>query len=233
MGLAIHDLRYNSSKVRKLLLFIFFFLMGAAIAVALSLEIARKRINIPLPVPTPKESVQSFDTYSVNDAPKDSVRGQIATMSGEIRWTSRTATEAAILTKPITIQQGEDLETGITGNLDITFPNTSSVKVFPESKVSIVQTLPSNFLFAQNKGEIEYEKVGNTPVSIRILSLLSEINGKALIYIPGNSPYIYLTVEDGTARGAYKDVNGITQVIELKKGQRFIFNDDRMIGVIR
>lgn len=65
-----------------------------------------KLTNIPSPKAIQK-IVSNFTQFNPGTAPNDSLKGNIATFSGTVKWQSRIATEAAQINLPVPIQQGE------------------------------------------------------------------------------------------------------------------------------
>src|SRR5258708_40366052 len=94
-------------KLRLILIFVFFVLIGiiSVIFYKLLAKSPGKQItNIIQNVVKP--------TYSVENAPSESMHGTITKMSGNIKWESRVATEAAAITTSPVLQQGEEINTG-------------------------------------------------------------------------------------------------------------------------
>jgi len=73
-------------------------------------------------------------------------------MKGNIDWQGRTATEAAGISAPITIQQGENLITEAGGSLTLVFQNACSLNFSEKTEIDIIQTLPADIVFSQSAG---------------------------------------------------------------------------------
>src|SRR3989338_9045587 len=124
--------------MKQIFLGIIVFLLGAS--AALLIFFARNH-SVPEPIITIGKKASNFETtkFSLEQAPSDSIRGQITGMSGEIWWQSRTATEPARLparqaqlTEEITIQQGETLIASESGNITVNFAPAATLTLFPE-----------------------------------------------------------------------------------------------------
>src|SRR4051812_23316232 len=59
--------------------------------------------------------------FTIDIPPKNSDRGIISSLKGEVKWESRAATEAARITSPVEIVQAEKLETEEDGNVTVHF----------------------------------------------------------------------------------------------------------------
>lgn len=178
-------------------------------------------------VSTTNKSDKKKPTFSIEKAPKNSVKGTIESLSGSVKWESRTATAPSEIIKPVTIQQGEILETGEDGKVTIIFPDITSITLSSQSKISITQTLPANFVFDQKEGSVAYEKTGQTPISIRALHLLTTLNtGKLTLTIDKESAEITIVVKKGSATVGFNNLENISTVINIEEGEEFIYNDD-------
>jgi hypothetical protein len=189
-----------------------------------------KNTAIPLPeiFPTPTSSL-----FSLVNAPSESLRGEISTMSGQILWQSRIATQEAVIVNPQQIQQGEKLETGKDSSLTLDFPNAARVNFLDNTAIDIIQTLPSNIVFSQEKGSAEYLNMGNSVVSIRALSLLVQDGGDIIISIDPLKPIVTLKVKSGTAIVAYNSLSFVSHEFTIESGKTYIFNDSTRKGILR
>lgn len=166
-------------------------------------------------------------TFSIETPPKNSIKGTIESLSGTVKWESRTATQAAEITKPVTISQGESLETGEDGNVTIIFPEIASISLSSQSKISISQTLPANFVFDQKEGSASYEKTGEIPISIRAFHLLTTLNtGKLTLTVDKENAEISIDVKKGSATVAFNNLENVSTVIDIEEGEKFTYNDD-------
>lgn len=171
-------------------------------------------------------SIINFSNFSLVNAPSESLRGNITYMTGDTKWESRIATEAAVITKPVTVQQGESLETGIDGEINLTFDKAAWIYMAPDTSLGVVQTLPADLVFSQNNGSVEYKKLAALPLTVRVLHLLIENGGDIKVSIDKDLPVITTEIVSGSATFAYNDINNTSQVLTLKTGQKFVFNDD-------
>jgi len=178
-------------------------------------------------IPTINKPKNKKLAFSIDAAPKNSIKGKIESLSGKVKWESRTATAPSEIIKSVIIQQGETLETGEDGNATIIFPEILTINLSSQSKLSITQTLPTNFVFDQSNGSITYEKNGQTPISIRSLHLLTAMNsGKIILTIDKETAEITISVKKGSATAAFNDLENLSNVVNIKEGEKFVFNDD-------
>lgn len=186
------------------------------------------KVNIPKVT-----GVLNLSNFSLVNAPKESLRGTITSMTGEVKWESRIATEAAKITVPITVQQGESLSTGEAGTLSLLFDKNLQIDFSPKTEIGIIQTLPADLVFFQKSGTADYKKLSTTPVSIRALHLLIENGGQVMISVDGEVGVVTLNVVSGTSTVAYNDINNISRVLEVDAGKKLIFNDDTRRAVVK
>jgi hypothetical protein len=154
-------------------------------------------------------------------------------MSGEIKWQSRVATEAAQIKKPISIQQGEELISGEDGSATIYYQNGLRLFLSPGSHVSFVQMLSTNFVFNQLKGEVEYQKRSSVPLAIRSLHLLIQMddsNGDIQMTIDEKTAEVDLIIRRGSVRIAFNDEKNLSNVINLREGDHYQFDDKKRQG---
>jgi hypothetical protein len=208
------------------------FAVGFAVTVAFLNSRTKNTESVIIVTPKPEAVNQITSAFSLENAPSESLRGQISAMTGEIDWTNRVATEASKLSSPVTIQQGEELSTGVKSGLSLVFPEVCSVKFSQNTDIQIIQTLPANIFFAQISGTGEYTKTGSDPVSVRVLNLLANVDGDTVISINQLKPIITLTVKSGTATVAYNDLNYVSHEVTVPKGKTLTFNSGtRRVGL--
>ncbi|MDO8583236.1 MAG: hypothetical protein Q7R51_01790, partial [bacterium] len=136
-------------------------------------------------------------------------------------------TIAATITVPRIIQQGEAIETKDDGKITVRFPDAYTIDIFPKSKLDFIQTLPSNFVISQEQGISEYTKTGATPLSIRSFHLLIQLNsGYIAITTDKDEKTVSVNVSSGSATLAYNDLQYISNVITIKAGKTFTFDDN-------
>lgn len=211
--------------MKKVLLFAGFFGLGIIVAILYFLV----RANNPIRVITPKPLIPPT-AYSDAYAPKESVKGQIATMSGEVWWISRVASQLTPYATPSAVQQGETYATSDNGFMEINFPDYGSVNLTSKSEVGIDQTLPVDFVFDQASGSATFTSLGKSPFSIRSLHLLTTIaSGSATINLDHKRHLINLKVIYGSVRLVYNDTDFVSQVLEIPQGKSFRFDDDNRL----
>lgn len=213
--------------MKYLSLFLLFLLIGVGIVFGYSFW-KKEKATVVTPV-SPKE-----ERFSIESPPKEARTGTVSTMSGQILWESRIATQPAEIRELKQVQQAETLETGKTGQAKVTFADASSVSLSPDSEIEFLQTLPVNFVFRQNKGEINYVKKGIIPLTVRSLHLLMAFSdGEYTLKTDRDTHKIELGIIDGSVKIAYNDINYNTQTLEVTKGQKYLFDDDSRTGEIQ
>lgn len=171
--------------------------------------------------------------FSLENAPSGTIKGAITKMEGDVSWQSRVATEAAIITAPITIQQGENLKTGSKSGILLNFQDAVSVDISENTEIDVIQTLPTNIVYSQPSGSAKYFKLGTFPVSVRTKYLLAAIDGDVTISYDQAKPAITLKISNGSATLAYNDKKYISHEVVLSKGQTYTFNYDTRKGVVK
>lgn len=207
--------------MKNLIIFILFVIFGIGVVAAYT-----KRVPQTTPEQTVKLPFIGQNQFSLENAPADSLRGKIATLSGDVKWQDRVATQSSQITNPINIQQGEQLITGDNGKVQVEIPAAVIINISPKSDLSFVQTLPQNIVLSQTKGEVEYQKIGTVPVSIRVLRLLVEEKGDITISVSDTLPIITINVHTGSVTVAYNDSQNVSTVKTINSGNQFIFNND-------
>jgi len=196
-----------------------------------------KNINKKLPViltPTIISIATPSDSnFSLENAPSESLRGQITKMIGNIDWQGRTATESARIVSPISIQQGENLITEENATLSLNFPNICTVNFSPKTEIDVIQTLPAGLVFTQITGVGEYIKTGDDSVSVRSLNLLTEVDGDSLISINPKKPIITLSIKSGSIVAAYNDLKYNSHEVTVTAGHTYTFNSSTRRGVAK
>ena len=219
--------------MKKILLGIIFFLLGATAALGIYFA---KNHSVPEPIITIGKKASSFEPtkFSLENAPSESIKGQITNMSGEIWWQSRTATEPAKLTEAITIQQGETLIASDEGKLTVSFSPAATITLFPETQVEIIQTLPLNLVFNQTKGIGQYQVSGTSPVTIRSFNLIVNID-KGLLNIDTDEEtgVVILSLKTGAAKVGYNSPEFESRVWQLEPGDIFEYDSNERRGYFK
>lgn len=214
-------------KMKAVLLFLVFFLAGIAVTLSYQYLLPNKfHFSMLKPAITTK--------FSLANAPSDSIRGSIASISGTVNWLSRTADKPVTLLSKRTIQQGEDLSTESNGKAIITFRNLALVSLAPNTHISFIELLPQNFVINQFKGSALYETTVQVPVSIVTKDLLTVLNNGvfSITYNPDTST-VSVNVERGVATEGYEDTQNNSNVVSLSVGQTFIFNTTTQQGNVQ
>ena len=187
-------------------------------------------MNVPAP---DQEEVKSAEIkkvdYDIEKAPSETLRGTISNMYGEINWQSRVATEPAKLEGKRPIQQGEQLSTGEDGTLLLEFNNDTTLEFDNDSVVDIIQTLPTSFVFMQEKGTVTYNQLpsSSTPLAVRVRHLLVRLlDGGITVTLEDDDPYIIVGGTQGTFEVAYNDNTLTSHRFTVNDGDTLIFDDE-------
>lgn len=201
------------------------FLSLSSLAIVLGYLWAVPRTNF-LPKPYyPKTS------FSITNAPSSSKRGKVIPVGGTAQFLPRTSDFAKSISSPTTIVQGEEVDTLGNEKASVVFDKIVTVNLLPSTQVSLIQTLPVNFVFEQKQGNAVYIRAGNIPISVRALDLLINIeSGKSNVYVDPDSSTIEVNVEAGEARLAFNDTDNQTQIVSLKTGEKYSFNNNTKSG---
>jgi hypothetical protein len=206
--------------MKNFVLFILFFLIGIVSVIGYYSINGAKSNYIT------KQAVKKLLDFNIATAPKETLKGTIVSLTGSVKWESRIATAPAQLTKTISIQQGESVLTENDGAVTINFSDAGLVNISAKSQVDIIQTLPTNIVFNQKKGSVTYQKTSQIPLAIRSLHLLTMIdNGQIRLIIDEENSTILVTVISGQATIAFNDLQYLSHIINLNKGQEYLFDD--------
>lgn len=210
-------------------LFVIAICIGALVFILYDKILVQKTIQTP--ESKPQQVTQS--PFLLDTAPSQSLRGSILSSKGNIEWQSRTATEASVLTNPVSLQQGEEVSTQEKASMTIQFPGVSTTQLNPQTHILFAQTLPDSFVVVQDKGEAVYTKLGANPVSIRSLHLLTKLNeGQVTISLDKTALIVTLLVTKGSVTIAYNDRDNLSNVVTVKQGDKVMFDDEkRKVGV--
>ncbi len=171
--------------------------------------------------------------FSLNNAPTNSLKGKIASMSGTVNWLSRVAKKPVQLRFPRSVQQGEELGTAKNGSAAIVIQNAEAILLSPNSHVNFIQLLPINLVIAQDKGMVVYQNTGQSAMSIDTLDLITTVNkGGAKILVDPITNRVTVMVQKGSATVGYEDFQNNSNVITVGVGKEFVFDDSTRTGVI-
>lgn len=178
--------------------------------------------------PAPADEVTTIaPTFSLEEAPKQSLQGTITSMSGDVVWTSRIATEPSQLKENTPIQQGENIETDKNGNITLSLGTELLLTLLPDSRLQFIQTIPDHIIFQQDKGDVSYTKTNGSPVSIRAFGLSTQIiDGKVLITMDTDRLTATIKIQKGTATFAYNDLDYQSHVVTYSTGSALIYDSD-------
>lgn len=169
--------------------------------------------------------------FSLDQAPKNALRGTITSQSGRIDWQSRTAAAPIQLPANIVLQQGETLIASTGATLTASFADAGTIRLGSAANMDIIQTLPDGLVFVQKNGTVTYTARQSLPVSVRSFHLLSTIAAGAMTTsIDTDVGTIKVAVTKGRAIVAFNDTDLISQVIAVDEGKSFLFNDESRSG---
>ena len=219
---------------KKVLLFTIPFLLTTAVVVAY-FKLTQKISTISIPnIPSVSFSdLVKFSRFSLDKAPSQSLVGNITSMDGEVRYESRTATESAKISAPVSVQQGEGLSTGDSGSFVLNFKDVADISVSSNSGINVVQSLPADLVFAQTLGSVEYKKIGDYPVTIRVGHLIVEDSGDIKISFTADSPITTIVVINGSTTVAYNNLYNVSKVVKVSTGQTLKFNEGNRKVVVQ
>ena len=211
---------------KNILLFFIPLLVSSMVVVGAYLWISPRNAGILKPF-FPK------NYFSLSNAPLDSLKGNVASVSGKVGFVSRIASFATLINSSIKIEQGEEIDTYGNGETNIVFPKIGTIDVSANSQINFIQTLPQNFVVWQKQGLAVYSKNGDIPVSIVTGNLLINLeSGKSTISLDKKTKDITVSVSSGSATVAFTSLNNNTKVLTLKKGDIYIFRDNARTGII-
>lgn len=212
--------------MKSLVLLVFSIIFGFA-SVALFF-IVHKQVEVRQ-IPLPKPSI----SFSLENPPPKSIRGNVVSITGDVVWESRIATEASTLTKNIPLVQGEFIETKDNGIVSVQFPKASFITLAPKSKIYFVQAIPKNLVIVQESGSVQYEQTGSIPISVRTLGLLvSQDTGEIHISINALGSKVTVTADTGNVTLAYEDKDNLSILENLEERDRFVFYPDEREGEV-
>jgi|WetSurMetagenome_2_1015567.scaffolds.fasta_scaffold42147_4 hypothetical protein len=212
-------------------LFILSFLIAVGAGYGINLIKNTKTALISSTVPGVKQNIDI--SFSPKNAPTDSLKGQITNMTGWIDWQGRTATESTRISSPITIQQGENLQTKENSSLSLTFLEVGTVEMSEKTEIDIIQTLPSNIVFLQASGSAKYTKTGSDPITIRAKKLIASMEGELAVSVDEEKPLVTLTQKSGSTTIAFNDLKYVSHLLKISEGQTYTFNYGTRKGVLK
>ena len=209
--------------MKNALLVLIFFLLG--LAIVLGYRFWNKQVTVFKPTVTTK--------FSLENAPSESLRGNISTLSGTVAWLSRTGAKPVQIKTPRAIQQGESVTTGTNGKAVLLIKNDSMLSLSTDTQISIIQLLPQNFVFEQDKGTIQYQNTVHVPLSVKSYDLLTIITSAIVtISVDSKKKTVSVAVERGSVKEGYEDSQNNSTVSTINAGQTFVFDDTTKTGTV-
>jgi hypothetical protein len=102
------------------------------------------------------------------------------------------------------------------------------------TQLSFIQTLPENFVVWQKQGLADYNKNGEVQISVVALDLLINLDlGQCSILVDKDTAKVTVSVKTGLATVAFNDSDNNTNVVSLKTGDQYVFDDNTKTGVVR
>lgn len=213
--------------MKTLIFFISSLLLGIAIMFTFKIGIRQTTKVIS---PNPKNF-----SFSLRNAPSETIKGKITSLTGDIGWQSRVATEPAKIKIPQDLQQGEGIVTEKNGKAVIQFGSYFASNLAANTSLEFIQTLPSQFVIKQNKGKAEYVKIDTTPLTIRSFGLLLNIDLDSDVVLTTNEKLGVVTaaVKKGTITASYYDSqNETTNILTINEGYQYVFDDGAEEGSV-
>lgn len=172
--------------------------------------------------------------FSLQNAPEDSLKGIIASMSGIVNWQPRTATQAIRLHSPRKIQQGEELGTGKNSGASMVIQNAEEIIESSNSYINFIQMLPINIVIAQSAGTVFYGGTGASSMTVRTLDLITSIDrALAIISFDKSGSTVTVKVQKGSVTEGYIDSDGDSATVTVAAGQQFVFDDTTQTGTVQ
>ncbi len=197
----------------------------AAVGIYVAITVSQNTKNND--IITPQTKISKTVPFVLDIAPSESLRGIITSLSGHVGWQSRIATMPASLISPRFLQQGEGLQTEDDGKITFEIAKDCTVTLFPNSELDIIQTLPVNLVFAQNKGIVEYKKTGDDPLSVRTFGMLiKQESGDITISIDTDNNIVSVAVNSGSITAAFNDSQNVTTKVSVSQGKTLEYFDD-------
>jgi hypothetical protein len=201
------------------IIFLLSVIVGTLIMItAATLTVSKKEKTVITPLSKGK-------SFSLLNPPSDSITGNVTILTGEVDWQSRIATIPATITTLNSVQQGEEIETQEKTNMAILFLHIGSLTVSPNTHLSFVQTMPNNFVTTQYKGSVTYAKLGQYPLSIRTLHMLTSLNGRGKVDVDPDNETITITLIEGDGTVAFNDLDVLSNVVSIQSGDILLYDD--------
>lgn len=212
--------------MKYIAIFILFFILGCGLVAGYFYLNPQQNVVLDLPTPITTK-------FSLANAPEDSLKGTIASMSGVVNWQSRTANTPTRLKAPRSIQQGEELGTGKNGKVEVLIQSAEAMVVNPNSQINFIQMLPVNLVISQDLGIVTYQNTGKSAMTVQTFGLITSINyGIITINLNKDTHTITVDVEKGSATEGYEDSQNNSNVVTVNAGQQFVFDDTTQAGAI-
>jgi hypothetical protein len=206
-------------------IFILFFIVGVGLVIGYTYWNHQNPFNVlPSPITT---------KFSLENAPEDSLKGTIASMSGTVNWQSRTAGHSVRLQSPRMIQQGEELSTGKNSIVRVVVQKAEEIIEFPDSHITFIQMLPINVVISQDAGSVFYENTGLSAMTVKTLDLVTSVNRAwVTISLDQSTDTVTVTPQKESVTEGYLDSEGNSNTVIIKAGQQFVFDDTTQTGSV-
>ena len=169
--------------------------------------------------------------FSLKNAPQKTLKGNVASTSGTVKWLSRVAAKSVQIHAPHKVQQGESLSTGKNSEAVVTINNAAAISILSNTDVNFIQLLPINVVLEQNDGSVTYQNTIQVPISVRSFNLVTVLTqGVATIAADKRSKTVIVTILKGVAREGYQDTQSESNIVTLTAGEQFVFDDTTREG---
>lgn len=181
---------------------------------------------------TQEPILQEVEEKYESKPPTLALTGELKVIKDTLEKFSRDKEDWEEIASSSSVLQEERVKTGKMGKGVVTFDNQVKVTLGNESEIYFANLIPSSFLVEQSRGEATYtiEK----PISIKSIDTLIYFgSGEITLEINPDNNSIYLNVASGSGKFLFIDNDNQTQVYEIKKGDKVIYNPETTSITIR
>ncbi len=172
-------------------------------------------------------------SFTLGRAPQQSLQGKILSLSGQVDWQSRVATQPAQLETPAPILQGEELFTRATGKVTMDITTAAVITLSPNTHINLIQTLPTNIVIDQDQGTAIFSEKKASPLAVRCLGLVTQLKqGTSRISVDPDAGTVAIAVQTGSAVIAYNDAANNSHVKTIESGEQAVYDDTATLATI-
>jgi hypothetical protein len=168
--------------------------------------------------------VPNPETFKLNP-PSQAGIGRITTIAGFPQKYARDVDQPVEIVGDNTLVQGERLNTDATSSAQLLFPEVGEVKVGRNADITLVDTIPTEFLISHQGGVNEYLATGSNPMSIRSLHTVIELASSSATLTTLSSTKFRLEVHGGLVKIGYQDLDHKSYVKTVLANKTATFDD--------